>query len=125
MATPEGRIKARLRSRLNKLPKRYVFMPVQNGMGASTHDYLICVSGCFVSIETKAPGKKMTPRQEIVAQQIREAGGLVFLVDSDEAIDTCLSQLAELTKPSLCPRCREQLLCSHNARVTAAVTKTA
>lgn len=96
--TPEGKIKAKLRARLNQLPKRYIFMPMQNGMGAPTLDYLICIDGRFVAIETKRPGGHMTPRQELTAQQIREAGGLVFLVDGDEAINTCLLQLAELTK---------------------------
>jgi len=93
--TPEGKIKKRLREKLKKLPKRYVFMPVQSGLGASTLDYLCCINGHFVGIETKKPGGKMTPRQEIVAAEIEAAGGIVFLVDSDAEIDYVMTQLRQ------------------------------
>ncbi len=88
--TPEGKIKAKLRKRLDALTNCYVFMPVQQGLGASTLDYLCCINGRFVAIETKAPGKKMTPRQVAVTHNILDAGGDVFLVDSDETIDRCI-----------------------------------
>lgn len=98
--TPEGKVKRRLREKLKELPKRYVFMPVQSGLGASTLDYLCCINGHFVGIETKKPnGKlppKMTPRQEIVAAEIEAAGGIVFLVDSDASIDFVMMRLREL-----------------------------
>jgi hypothetical protein len=96
MPTPEGRVKAKLRRHLRNLPRCYVFMPVQSGLGASTLDYLICVNGWFVAIETKKPGGKMTPRQEIVAQQIRDAGGRVYMVDSDAALDAAMEELFKL-----------------------------
>ncbi len=92
--TPEGRVKAKLRKRLKaEFPNCYIFMPVQNGMGAATLDYLICIDGRFVSIETKAPGKKPTPRQETTIQTIREAGGLVFVVDGEEGIDAAINAI--------------------------------
>lgn len=96
--TPEGKIKRKLRLKLNALPARYIFMPVQTGLGATTLDYLCCINGHFVGIETKAPGKLPTPRQMIVWQEITDAGGMVYLVDSEEAIDLCIARLYLLGK---------------------------
>ncbi len=88
MSTPEGRVKDRLKKALDKAFGKncYRFMPVQTGYGAKTLDLLLCITGIFVAIETKAPGKKPTPLQETTIQTIRDAGGLVFVVDGDEAI---------------------------------------
>lgn len=96
--TPEGKIKRKLREKLRQLPACYVFMPVQTGLGASTLDYLCCVNGHFIAIETKAPRGKMTPRQNVVMAEMLEAGGLVFAVDSEETIDQCIARLALLSK---------------------------
>ncbi len=88
MATPESRVKAKLKRTLKATfgKECYCFSPVQTGFGSVTLDFLICVRGLFVSIETKAPGKKPTPLQETTIQTIREAGGLVFVVDGDESL---------------------------------------
>jgi len=98
--TPEGKVKKRLRKKLKELPECYVFMPVQSGLGASTLDYLCCINGRFVGIETKKPNgelpPKMTPRQEVVAAEIEAAGGNVFLVDGDAAIDFVMMRLRRL-----------------------------
>ena len=99
MATPEGKVKAQLVKALSALPRKYRFAPVQTGMGASTLDYLYCIDGHFVAIETKAPGKWLTPRQTVVAADIRSAGGWVFVVDGPESIKLCLSQLVKRTNP--------------------------
>lgn len=80
--TPEGKVKDKVK-RLLKKHGAYFFMPVQTGYGASTLDILCCVSGVFVAVETKAPGKKPTARQEVIISQIRSAGGFVFVIDGD------------------------------------------
>ena len=97
--TPEGRIKAKLRRALDSLGRLYVFMPVQQGLGAATLDYLICARGRFVSIETKAPGKKLTPRQLITKAAIERAGGVVLVVDSDESLVRALDIIVLLGVP--------------------------
>ena len=81
--TPEGKVKADV----NKLLKLYgsevyKFMPVPGGFGPSSLDYILCVRGLFVAIETKKLGGKLTARQEFISRQIVEAGGKVFIVDS-------------------------------------------
>lgn len=69
--------------RVKKMLKEYGaywFMPVQTGYGASALDFYGCHKGRFYSIETKAPGKKLTPRQELVMDSINIAGGVVFVI---------------------------------------------
>ena len=81
MTTPEGRVKNEVKKQLKALGA-YQFWPVQTGMGATTVDCLACYQSYFIGIETKAPGKKPTPRQEVVLTQIREAGGITLVIDS-------------------------------------------
>ena len=85
-ATPEGRVKAQLKKLLGE-HGAYYHMPVQNGMGAPSLDFICCHRGCYFGIETKAGNKKPTPRQENTMTQIRLAGGLAFLVNEIEGLD--------------------------------------
>ena len=79
--TPEGRVKAKVKKALEKLGGQcWRFMPVQTGYGAPALDFLLCVKGRFVAIETKAPGKKLTPLQETTKSAIEAAGGIVLIV---------------------------------------------
>jgi hypothetical protein len=80
--TPEGRVKREIKIWL-KEQGAYVFSPVQTGMGARTLDLLVCWKG-FIAIEVKAPGKKPTKLQLAIIEEIREAGGFAFWVDSFE-----------------------------------------
>lgn len=94
MSTPEGKVKDMVRRKmLAAFPKCYRFMPVQTGMGATTLDFLYCVEGLFVAIETKAGTKKPTPRQEHVADQITAAGGLSFVVRDEQSMDWAIAQV--------------------------------
>lgn len=92
-ATPEGRVKAMVKRDLDKLAKLYRFMPVQNGMGKPGLDYYLCAGGWFIAIETKAPGKKPTPRQETTIAEIEAAHGLVFVVDGPESWTAALATI--------------------------------
>jgi hypothetical protein len=85
--TPEGKIKAKVKRALNSLSRCYSFMPVQMGMGAATLDYLCCINGHFVAIETKAPGKYLTPRQQLTSDTIKAAGGEVFVVYDNNSLE--------------------------------------
>lgn len=58
------------------------------GLGVSTVDILGCsphAAGRFFGIEVKAEGKKPTPRQNIVMDEIRKAKGVSFFCDSHES----------------------------------------
>lgn len=82
MATPEGVVKNRVKQVL-KVYGAYWHCPVQNGMGAPSLDFVCCFKGRYFAVETKAPGKKPTPRQEITISEIEKAGGNVFVIDGD------------------------------------------
>jgi hypothetical protein len=83
MTTPEGKVKERLKKLLKKYGV-YYHMPVMNGMGAPTLDFICCYRGRYLAIETKAPGQKPTKRQQLTMQQMSAAGGFVFTVANDD-----------------------------------------
>ena len=89
--TPEKRVAAPSDAWLKEIGA-YVFKPVQMGMGATTLDRLCCISGKFVAIEYKAPGKIPTTRQQFVMGEIRRAGGIAIWGDSAEQIVEKLKQ---------------------------------
>lgn len=60
----------------------YAHWPVQNGMGSPTLDCIMCYYGRYIGVETKAPGKKPTPRQEATMQQMRDAGGITMVIEN-------------------------------------------
>jgi hypothetical protein len=97
--TPEGKVKARVNAVLKVFgPWVWRFMPVQTGYGAPALDYLLCVGGIFVAVETKVKGKKLTPLQEGTRVNMIDAGGLVFVVDDDRSLwilIRCLMQLVQ------------------------------
>jgi hypothetical protein len=91
--TPEGKVKARVKAVL-KAYAAYYHMPVQNGMGAPALDFMhIQIPGVPVfAVETKAPGKVPTVRQEKTIADIRRAGGTVFVIDgSTEELEQWLA----------------------------------
>lgn len=91
--TPEGKVKDAVKLLLKK-HNVYWHCVVQNGMGAPSLDFICCHCGKYLAIETKAPGKKPTPRQELTIQAIRDAGGAVFVIDGDlSALQTWLKEV--------------------------------
>ena len=80
--TPEGKVKAQVKSLL-QLHDAYYFMPVQSGYGMQTLDFLGCHRGRFFAIETKAPGKKPTPRQELTIEKMLKGRAKVFVIDGN------------------------------------------
>lgn len=82
MSTPEGKVKEKVK-RVLRSHGAYWHCPVQNGMGAPSLDFICCFHGLFFAIETKAPGKKPTPRQLLTIGEIKTTGGKVFVIDGD------------------------------------------
>lgn len=81
--TPEGKTKQIIKSLLDQYQDNlYYFMPVQNGYGAATLDFLGCFHGFAFAIEAKTLGKKPTPRQLGTIEDMTKAGMAVFVIDS-------------------------------------------
>ena len=79
--TPEGKVKEKVKRLLKQFPI-YYHMPVQNGMGAPSLDFIGCAWGFYFGIETKAGmAGKPTPRQRNTMDRIESSGGQTFLVD--------------------------------------------
>jgi hypothetical protein len=84
--TPEGKVKKKVKEILTGAGA-YFHMPVMNGMGEPTLDFIVCYQGAFLAIETKAPTKKPTPRQEVTIDAIRTAGGRVVVISGEEGYE--------------------------------------
>jgi len=87
--TPEGKVKKEVKAWLVK-NKAYYYMPVSNGMGrVGAPDFIVCIGGRFVGIETKAKGKRgnATPNQLREIEWINRAGGYAFVVDDVSQLD--------------------------------------
>lgn len=102
--TPEGKVKEKVK-RLLKRFKVYYHMPVVNGMGSPTLDFICCAWGHYFAIETKAPKEWPTDRQKVTMKEISEAGGFVFVVRDDESL-ALLEATLELMEPCLAKNLR-------------------
>ena len=78
-ATPENKVKKQVKSLLD-LHNAYHHWPVQAGYGMACLDCHGCHQSEYFAVETKAPGKHPTPRQEIVMRDIQRTGGVVFVI---------------------------------------------
>ena len=92
MSTPETKVKTKIKKLLNKYGA-YSHMPVQNGMGSPSLDFVCCINGLYLAIEAKTTPKKPTKRQRTTMGQIVAAGGVAIWVDEDR-----IPQLEELLK---------------------------
>ena len=87
--TPEGKVKAKLKKVLKDNDIYYV-MPATGGYGNSgAPDFLICLNGVFVGIETKAAGNKPTALQQMNLDKIKDSGGLALVVNESNVDKVC------------------------------------
>jgi hypothetical protein len=89
--TPEGRVKQKVKEILDGYPGMFYDMPVPTGFGRPTLDFIGCYGGLYFAVETKALGKKPTPRQLDTIWKMRKAGAAVFVVIGED--DVALLQL--------------------------------
>ena len=86
MATPEGKIKDKVKQIFKTYETLYYEMPVPSGYGKSGLDFTACFCGRFFAIETKAPGKTLTALQMQTMHSIVRAGGVVFVVHGEDGL---------------------------------------
>jgi Holliday junction resolvase len=83
MATPEKKVKDKVKKILEMLGC-YYFFPATGGFGKSgVPDIIICFKGHFVAIECKAGGNQPTALQELNLSQIKKNGGYSIVVNED------------------------------------------
>jgi len=79
--TPEGRVKKSVKALLEPYkPRLYCNWPVPAGYGESTLDCFGWLNGHAFAIETKAPGEGLTPRQQLIGDDMARAGAAVFVI---------------------------------------------
>lgn len=95
--TPEGKIKKMVRNVLAEFSEMHnvdgfvvatikQYWPVPTGFGASDIDCIVCYYGRYISIETKAPGKKPTPRQKLTLAETKSAGGMALVIANEKDV---------------------------------------
>jgi len=92
--TPEGKVKAEVKKILKQYDVWY-FMPVAGRSVGGVPDFICCVQGQFLAIETKAGSGQLTPLQKATLISIDRAGGstLVIHPENIESLRTALLML--------------------------------
>jgi hypothetical protein len=94
---PESFEKAEIDAFLKKLgPERaWWFNPYMAGYGKSgVGDKIVCLNGCFWSIEVKRPGKEPTVIQKRRMNEVRKAGGQAVAGTAEVVIQALTDWLA-------------------------------
>lgn len=93
----EADVKARVKRALARLGAWYT-MPHQAGYSqAGVPDFLVCIKGHFIGIETKFGNNQPTPLQHRQLADIRRAGGHAFVVNETNVgeLESILFEFAE------------------------------
>jgi len=93
--TSEATVKKHVKKLLD-LHHTYHHWPVQSGYGAPALDCNGCINGRRFDIETKAPGKHPTPRQELIIRDLKKVGSAVFIIGEREPLKGVYSGMDEL-----------------------------
>lgn len=81
--TPEAQVKKTVKALLAQY-KIWYFMPSMSGFGrAGIPDFICCIRGRLLGIETKAQKGKLTRVQEIEQEKINKAGGVCIVLRPD------------------------------------------
>jgi len=81
----ESKLSGRIIQKLNQQPDTFAWKNhgSQFTLGGLP-DIIVCSQGLFIALEVKMPGQRdnVSPVQQVVHQQLREAGGRVHVVSS-------------------------------------------
>lgn len=88
--TPEAKVKKKVVDVLKK-SGAYYFFPATGGYGRSgVPDVVGCYRGVFFAIECKAGTNKLTALQKAEIEKIRQANGIVLVVNEDNINDVVI-----------------------------------
>lgn len=88
-STPEKKVKDAVKRWLNARGAWW-YMVVPNGYSrAGVPDFIACLNGRMLAIETKAPGKRRntTPNQKRELAAVQRAGGISLVIDDVSQLD--------------------------------------
>jgi len=82
--TNEAGVKEEIKKILNRTPDCWWYMPVQTGYGVhGIPDFITCIRGSLVAIETKFGRNKLSAWQEKQRDKIMKAKGAYFVVNEN------------------------------------------
>jgi len=85
--TPEGKVKLLVKEIIGAYkPHVFSHWPVLNGMGTPTLDCTGCADGDYFAVETKIENVTLTLRQTRTREEMREAGGTVFVIQGEDSL---------------------------------------
>jgi hypothetical protein len=87
MTTPEAAVKNKLRKLFREYPGLFSYWPVPSGYGSTTLDVLGCYRGRFFIVETKAPKKKPTLRQQNLLNEAERAMARTFVIAGEDSLE--------------------------------------
>jgi hypothetical protein len=114
MSTPEAKVKKMVKDVLAEFSEKvtvshtytgadvfvvttlYQYWPVPAGFGASSLDCIVGYYGYAIFIETKAPGKKPTPRQNLTIAEVAGASCYWFVIDGPQGCDELRGALTRI-----------------------------
>lgn len=85
-ATPESKVKAKVTALLKQYPRLWYTTPIGASFGNPALDYIGVHMGMFFAVEVKKNTGQPTARQLHTMSRIRDAGGIVFLVNDDVSL---------------------------------------
>jgi hypothetical protein len=97
IVTPEGKVKKKVKALLEKY-EIYYYMPVPGGYGrVGVGDFICCVNGKFLAIETKADDNVETVLQEEDGKKVRKSKGLKLTIRENDMqyLEITLKRLLE------------------------------
>ena len=100
MTTPEAAVKNKLRKLFREYSGLFAYWPVPSGYGSTTLDVLGCYRGRFFIVETKAPLKKPTLRQQTLLNEAEQAMAKTFEISGTESpvFDDLIDWLAHVKR---------------------------
>lgn len=97
MSTPEGRVKKEVKKILAKYDI-YYYMPVPHGFGRrGVGDFICCVAGYFLAIETKKDKEELTELQEEDMKWVQRSKGIKLKIGPNDLskLELVIRQLIE------------------------------
>jgi hypothetical protein len=101
----EGDVKREVKKLLKKY-NAWWYMPVPTGFGkAGVPDFICCIDGSFLAIETKYGSNKPTANQEREIREIKLAGGAALVINEKNlpSLEDTLEPLRWVAEDGECP----------------------
>lgn len=103
MTTPEAKVKNKVKKFLDSYEGISWFMPQAGIYGRKgVGDFVCCVNGQYVEIETKAKGNKLSPTQKLRQNNVYDVQGHYIIVRDGDTEQSCFGLLEKIIAAAGC-----------------------